>query len=146
MRLTSRKKRSAIVVILFRDFAFDVAIFLASYIIEKRADFLGRQQHVAFFGGIDHSDRRRYRPLPFGKRSDRPQLAAAITLARKRKATATKLDRLSRSVAVNGRSARSLEKELCCSVAEIHNALDRTLPTIDNELRARHIALDLQRS
>src|SRR5215471_4407939 len=73
MRLTSRKKRSAIVVVLFHDFAFDVAIFLASYIIEKRADFLGRQQHVAFFGGIDHSDRRRYRPLPFGKRRDRPQ-------------------------------------------------------------------------
>jgi hypothetical protein len=69
-----------------------------------------------------------------------------MALAKKRKATATKLDRLSRSVAVNSRSARSLEKELCCSVAEIYNALDRTLPTIDNELRARHIALDLQRS
>src|SRR5262249_51671188 len=47
MRLTSRKKRSAIDVVLFRDFAFDVAIFLASYIIEERADFLCRQQHVA---------------------------------------------------------------------------------------------------
>jgi hypothetical protein len=43
MRLTSRKKRSAIVVVLFRDFTFDVAIFLASYIIDERANFLGRQ-------------------------------------------------------------------------------------------------------
>src|SRR5215831_13296420 len=44
MRLTSRKKRSTIVVVvLFHDFAFDVAIFLASYIIDDRADFLGRQ-------------------------------------------------------------------------------------------------------
>jgi hypothetical protein len=40
MRLTSRKKRSAIAVILFHDFAFDVAIFLASYVIDERADFL----------------------------------------------------------------------------------------------------------
>jgi len=47
MRLTSRKKRSIIAVILFHDFAFDVAIFLASYIIDERADFLGRQQHSA---------------------------------------------------------------------------------------------------
>jgi hypothetical protein len=47
MRLTSRKKQSAIAVILFHDFAIDVAIFLASYIIDERADFLGRQQHSA---------------------------------------------------------------------------------------------------
>jgi hypothetical protein len=32
---------------LFHDFAFDVAIFLVSYIIDERASFLGRQQHVA---------------------------------------------------------------------------------------------------
>jgi hypothetical protein len=38
-----------------KGFAFDVAIFLASYIIDKRADFLSRQQHVAFLGGIDHT-------------------------------------------------------------------------------------------
>src|SRR5262244_1015460 len=37
MRLTSRKKRSAIVVVLFHDFAFDVAIFLASYILSTSA-------------------------------------------------------------------------------------------------------------
>src|SRR5215831_9903229 len=55
MRLTSCKKRSAIVVILFYDFAIDDAIFLASYIIDKRADFLGRQQRVALLGGIDHT-------------------------------------------------------------------------------------------
>src|SRR5262249_54356783 len=36
MRLTSRKKQSAIAVILFHDFAFDVAIFLGSYIIDER--------------------------------------------------------------------------------------------------------------
>src|SRR5215831_16599309 len=46
MRITSRKKRSAIVVVLFHDFAFDVAIFLASYIIDERADFLGRRNTV----------------------------------------------------------------------------------------------------
>src|SRR5215472_9327783 len=51
MRLTSRKKRSAIVVVLFYDFAIDDAIFLASYIIDERADFLGRQQHVAASDG-----------------------------------------------------------------------------------------------
>src|SRR5215831_14362022 len=51
MRLTSRKKRSAIVVVLFHDFAFDVAIFLASYIIDEHANFLGRQQHVAASDG-----------------------------------------------------------------------------------------------
>src|SRR5262249_27163483 len=45
MRLTSRKKRSAIVVVLFHDFTIDDAIFLTSYVIEKRADYLGRQQH-----------------------------------------------------------------------------------------------------
>jgi hypothetical protein len=47
MRLTSLKKRSTIVVVLVHDFAFDVAIFLASYIIDESADFFGRQQHVA---------------------------------------------------------------------------------------------------
>jgi hypothetical protein len=45
MRLTSRKKQSAIAVILFHDFAFDDAIHVASYIIDERADFLGRQRH-----------------------------------------------------------------------------------------------------
>jgi hypothetical protein len=47
MRLTSRKKQSAIAVILFHDFAIDDAILLASYVIDRRADFLGRQQQVA---------------------------------------------------------------------------------------------------
>src|SRR5262249_12487681 len=51
MRLTSHKKRSAIVVVLFHDFAFDVTIFLASYVIDQRADFLGRQQHVVASDG-----------------------------------------------------------------------------------------------
>src|SRR5215471_10667973 len=51
IRLTSLKKRSAIVVALFHDFAFDDALFLASYVIDKRADFLGRQQHVAASDG-----------------------------------------------------------------------------------------------
>ena len=44
MRLTSRKKRSAIAVILFHDFTIDDAIFLASYVIDRRADYPGRQQ------------------------------------------------------------------------------------------------------
>src|SRR5262249_5304959 len=51
MRLTSRKKRSAIVVVLFHDFTFDDAIFLVSYVIDERANFLGRQQHVAASDG-----------------------------------------------------------------------------------------------
>ena len=42
---------------------------------------------------------RRYRSLPFGKRSYRPQLAAVMALVKKRKLPVTKLDRLSRSVA-----------------------------------------------
>src|SRR5262249_45046219 len=33
------------------DFTFDDAIFLASYIIDERADFLGREQHVAASDG-----------------------------------------------------------------------------------------------
>src|SRR6516225_5720226 len=55
MRLTSLKKRSTIVVVLFHDFAFDVAIFLASYIIDERANFLGRQQHVALTDATEMS-------------------------------------------------------------------------------------------
>src|SRR6516225_2619323 len=51
MRLTSLKKRSTIVVALLHDVAFDVAIFLASYIIDERANFLGCQQHVAASDG-----------------------------------------------------------------------------------------------
>jgi hypothetical protein len=45
----------------------------------------------------------------------------------------------------NGRSARSLSRELRCPVSEIHASLDRSLPVIDNEFRARQVALDLQR-
>jgi hypothetical protein len=47
MRWTSLKKRSAIVDVLFHDFAFDVAIFLASYITDERANFLGRSRAKA---------------------------------------------------------------------------------------------------
>src|SRR5262249_11921605 len=39
MRLTSRKKRSAIVVVPFHDFAIDDPIFPASSVIDKCADF-----------------------------------------------------------------------------------------------------------
>jgi hypothetical protein len=46
---------------------------------------------------------------------------------------------------LSGRSVRSLSKELRCSIAEIHSSLDRTLPTIDNPARLRHISLDLSR-
>src|SRR5262245_30075939 len=46
---------------------------------------------------------------------------------------------------LDGHSARSLSKQLRCTVGEIHAVLDRVLPMIDNEERMRHIALDLQR-
>jgi hypothetical protein len=35
-------------------------------------DFVGRQQHMAFLGGIDYSAIAED-TLPFGKRSDRPE-------------------------------------------------------------------------
>src|SRR5215831_11999735 len=44
-----------------------------------------------------------------------------------------------------GRSARSISKELRCTVGEVNAALDRTLPQIDNAMRLRHISLDLHR-
>ena len=44
-----------------------------------------------------------------------------------------------------GRSARSIGKELRCTVGEVDAALDRVLPKIDNAARLRHISLDLQR-
>ena len=44
-----------------------------------------------------------------------------------------------------GRSARSIAKQLSLSVREVNDALDRTLPILDNAARLRHIALDLSR-
>ena len=44
-----------------------------------------------------------------------------------------------------GRSARSIGKELRCTVGEVDAALDRVLPKLDNAARLRHISLDLQR-
>jgi len=44
-----------------------------------------------------------------------------------------------------GRSARSISKELRCTVGEVNAALDRTLPKIDNDARRRYVALDLSR-
>jgi hypothetical protein len=44
-----------------------------------------------------------------------------------------------------GRSARSISKELRCTVGEVNAALDRVLPQLDNAMRLRHISLDLQR-
>jgi hypothetical protein len=46
---------------------------------------------------------------------------------------------------LSGRSARSISKQLQCTVGEVNAALDRTLPQIDNAMRVRHISLDLQR-
>jgi len=44
-----------------------------------------------------------------------------------------------------GRSARSISKELRCTVGEVDASLDRTLPKIDNDARRRYVALDLSR-
>src|SRR5215472_8832249 len=44
-----------------------------------------------------------------------------------------------------GRSARSISKELRCTVGEVDASLDRTLPKIDNDARRRYAALDLNR-
>ena len=44
-----------------------------------------------------------------------------------------------------GRSARSIGKELRCTVGEGDAALDRVLPKLDNAARLRYISLDLQR-
>jgi len=44
-----------------------------------------------------------------------------------------------------GRSARSIGKELRCTVGEVDASLDRTLPKIDNDARRRYVALDLNR-
>ena len=46
---------------------------------------------------------------------------------------------------LNGRSARSIGKELHCPVSEIDESLDRTLPKITNDAKRRIIALDLDR-
>ena len=44
-----------------------------------------------------------------------------------------------------GRSARSISKQLRCTVGEVDASLDRTLPKIDNDARRRYVALDLSR-
>jgi len=46
---------------------------------------------------------------------------------------------------LSGRSARSISKELRCTVADVDASLDRTLPKITNEAKRRIIALDLDR-
>jgi hypothetical protein len=46
---------------------------------------------------------------------------------------------------LSGRSARSIGKELRCTVGEVNAALDRTLPQIDNSARLLQISLDLHR-
>jgi hypothetical protein len=46
---------------------------------------------------------------------------------------------------LSGRSARTISKQLRCTVGEINASLDRTLPTIDNDARRRHVSLDLNR-
>ena len=44
---------------------------------------------------------------------------------------------------LSGKSARTISKQLRCTVGEINASLDRTLPTIDNAARQRHVSLDL---
>jgi hypothetical protein len=46
---------------------------------------------------------------------------------------------------LSGRSARSISKELRCTVGDVDAALDRVLPKLDNTARLRYISLDLQR-
>ena len=46
---------------------------------------------------------------------------------------------------LSGKSARTISKQLRCTVGEINASLDRTLPTIDNDARRRHVSLDLNR-
>jgi hypothetical protein len=46
---------------------------------------------------------------------------------------------------LSGRSARSISKELRCTVGEVDASLDRTLPKITNDAKRRLIALDLDR-
>jgi len=46
---------------------------------------------------------------------------------------------------LSGRSARSISKELRCTVGDVDAALDRVLPKLDNAARLRYISLDLQR-
>jgi len=46
---------------------------------------------------------------------------------------------------LSGKSARTISKQLRCTVGEINASLDRTLPKIDNDARLRHISLDLSR-
>jgi hypothetical protein len=46
---------------------------------------------------------------------------------------------------LSGRSARDISKELRCTVGEANAALDRVLPTIDNDARRHYVALDLNR-
>ena len=46
---------------------------------------------------------------------------------------------------LGGRSARSISKELRCTVGEVDASLDRTLPKIDNDARRRYVALDMNR-
>ena len=46
---------------------------------------------------------------------------------------------------LSGKSARSISKQLRCTVGEVNDALDRVLPTLDQAARLRHIALDVNR-
>jgi hypothetical protein len=46
---------------------------------------------------------------------------------------------------LSGKSARTISKQLRCTVGEINASLDRTLPKIDNDARRRHVSLDLNR-
>jgi len=46
---------------------------------------------------------------------------------------------------LSGRSARSIGKQLRCTVGDVNAALDRVLPTLSNSERLRHVSLDLSR-
>jgi hypothetical protein len=63
-------------------------------------DFLGRQQHMAFLGGIDlQRDRRRYRCRSASAASGRSAAAMALPRSARPSLLVTKLDRFRRGVA-----------------------------------------------